>query len=121
LNSSSKARQDSNFAEGSGRLHTLFSFLSPWSPCPPWLRKEEESFFPAGGRAGRFVVARGRYIGVALLVLPWLGFLLDSWLGVPLGIAVYVGSWLFVAEEERTLAKTFGVSWGEYCARVKMP
>jgi protein-S-isoprenylcysteine O-methyltransferase Ste14 len=61
------------------------------------------------------------YTGAALLVLPWLGFLLDSWLGVPLGIAVYVGSWLFVAEEERTLAKTFGVSWGEYCARVKMP
>jgi hypothetical protein len=57
---------------------------------------------------------------VALLVLPWLGFLLDSSLGVPLGIAVYVGSRLFTPEEERARAETCGVHWDECCARVKI-
>ena len=50
------------------------------------------------------------YDGVALLVLPWLGFLLDSWLGSVIGAALLVGSWLFSREEERGLAQRFGGS-----------
>ena len=30
------------------------------------------------------------YTDVALLVLPWVGFLLDSWLGALVGIALYI-------------------------------
>jgi protein-S-isoprenylcysteine O-methyltransferase Ste14 len=61
------------------------------------------------------------YTGVGLLVLPWAGFLLDSWLGVLFGTVLYIGSRLFAPEEERALARTFGASWDEYCAEVKIP
>lgn len=61
------------------------------------------------------------YTGVALLVAPWVGFLLDSWLGVPLGALLYVGSRLFSPLEEQTLAREFGSAWDEYCRRVKLP
>ncbi len=61
------------------------------------------------------------YTAVAFLVLPWIGFLLDSWLGVVIGIALYVGSRLFAPEEERELSKTFGAAWDEYRNGVKIP
>ena len=61
------------------------------------------------------------YTGVALLVLPWIGFLFNTWLGVLIGIVVYVGSRLFSPEEEKILAKTFGTTWDEYCNKVAIP
>lgn len=61
------------------------------------------------------------YTGVALLVLPWIGFLFNTWLGVLVGIILYIGSRLFSPEEEKLLSKTFGASWDEYCQEVKMP
>ena len=61
------------------------------------------------------------YTGVALLVLPWIGFLLDTWLGVVIGIVLYVGSRMFSPEEEEALSKTFGPAWDRYNATVKMP
>lgn len=38
------------------------------------------------------------YTGVAFLVLPWIGFLFNTWLGVVIGIALYVGSRVFSPE-----------------------
>ncbi len=61
------------------------------------------------------------YTAVALLVLPWLGFLLNSWLGLLLGVVLYVGVRLFAPEEEKALAKTFGAAWEEYDKKVMMP
>lgn len=61
------------------------------------------------------------YTSVALLVLPWVGFLFNTWLGVLVGLVLYVASRLFAPEEERALAKTFGAAWDAYCKRVKMP
>lgn len=61
------------------------------------------------------------YTAVALLVLPWLGFLLNTWLGVVIGIALYIGSRLFAPAEEKALSETFGASWDEYCKAVKIP
>lgn len=61
------------------------------------------------------------YTGVALLVLPWIGFLLDTWLGLMLGLVLYVGSRMFAPEEERTLSQTFGAKWDRYAATVKLP
>lgn len=61
------------------------------------------------------------YTGVAFLVLPWIGFLLNTWLAVAIGIILYVGSRLFAREEERTLSETFGAAWDEYCRKVKIP
>jgi protein-S-isoprenylcysteine O-methyltransferase Ste14 len=61
------------------------------------------------------------YTGVALLVLPWAGFLLNTWLGLLIGIVVYIGSRLYSPEEEQLLAKIFGGRWTEYSKKVKMP
>ena len=61
------------------------------------------------------------YTSVALLVLPWLGFLLNTWLGAVLGIVLYLGSRLYAPAEEEGLAKTFGARWDDYSRRVKLP
>lgn len=61
------------------------------------------------------------YTGVALLVLPWIGFLLDTWLGAAIGLVLYLGSRLFAREEEADLAETFGPAWDEYRDHVAIP
>jgi protein-S-isoprenylcysteine O-methyltransferase Ste14 len=61
------------------------------------------------------------YTGVALLVLPSIGFLLNTWLGAAIGIVMYIASRRYAPEEEAALSKTFGASWDEYCNTVKMP
>jgi protein-S-isoprenylcysteine O-methyltransferase Ste14 len=61
------------------------------------------------------------YTAVALLVLPWLGFLLDTWLGAALGVVMYTASRIFAPAEERELARTFGDAWARYRNAVKLP
>jgi protein-S-isoprenylcysteine O-methyltransferase Ste14 len=61
------------------------------------------------------------YTGVALLVLPSLGFLLNTWLGAAAGIALYLSSRHFAPEEEAELSKAFGAAWDQYCRSVKIP
>ncbi|HEX5099596.1 MAG TPA: isoprenylcysteine carboxylmethyltransferase family protein [Polyangiaceae bacterium] len=61
------------------------------------------------------------YTGVALLVLPALGIVLDSWVGVPIGAALYFASRRFSPQEERVLAQTFGAAWNAYIQRVRLP
>lgn len=61
------------------------------------------------------------YTSVALLVLPWIGFLLDTWLGALIGIVLYVASRTYAPAEEEALAATFGPAWEAYCATVKLP
>lgn len=61
------------------------------------------------------------YMSVALLVLPWLGFLLDTWLGAVIVIALYLASRVFAPAEEADLADRFGPEWDAYCRRVTVP
>lgn len=61
------------------------------------------------------------YTSVPVLVLPWLGFLLNTWLGAALGIVMYIAGKLYAPEEEAALAKTFGSEWDDYCDTVKIP
>lgn len=61
------------------------------------------------------------YTSVALLVLPWVGFLLNSWLGLLVGLVLYIASRLFAPEEEKDLSKTFGAAWTQYDRRVMLP
>jgi protein-S-isoprenylcysteine O-methyltransferase Ste14 len=61
------------------------------------------------------------YTGVALFVLPWIGLLLNTWLGILIGVVLYIGSRIFAPEEERMLSQIFGFSWDEYCNKVKIP
>ena len=60
------------------------------------------------------------YTAVALLVIPWIGFLLDTWLGVVIGLALYLASRMFAPAEEQALSRTFGASWLEYSHHVKL-
>ena len=61
------------------------------------------------------------YTAVALLVLPWLGFLLNTWLGALLGVVMYLGCRRYAPAEEASLAKTFGAAWTRYTGTVKVP
>jgi protein-S-isoprenylcysteine O-methyltransferase Ste14 len=73
------------------------------------------------GRRVTIFVKHPLYTSVALLVLPWLGFLLDTWLGALIGIVLYVASRLLAPGEEADLAGQFGPEWDAYCRRVKVP
>ncbi|HUL26061.1 MAG TPA: hypothetical protein VLW44_09870 [Streptosporangiaceae bacterium] len=68
-----------------------------------------------------WLVKHPLYTSVASPVLPWLGFLLDTWLGAVIGIGLYVASRLFAPAEEADLAGWFGPQWDAYCRRVKVP
>jgi protein-S-isoprenylcysteine O-methyltransferase Ste14 len=61
------------------------------------------------------------YVGVALLVLPWVGFLCDSWLGAVIGILVYAAARTFAPVEEEDLAQRFGPAWEAYERSVAVP
>lgn len=61
------------------------------------------------------------YTSVALLVLPWIGFLMNTLLGLLIGLVLYIGSRIFSPEEEKTLAKVFGESWEKYRLKVLLP
>jgi protein-S-isoprenylcysteine O-methyltransferase Ste14 len=60
------------------------------------------------------------YTAVALLVLPWVGFLLDTWLGVRIGAVLYVWSRTFAPAEEAALSLSFGDAWREYTRSVRL-
>ena len=61
------------------------------------------------------------YTSVAWLVLPWVGFLFNTWLGVIIGIILYIASRVFSPAEEKQLSKIFGAVWDEYNKKVKIP
>ncbi len=61
------------------------------------------------------------YTGVPFLVLPWIGFLCDTWLGLLVGAVLYIASRKYSPDEEKLLSETFGAAWVEYCNRVKIP
>ena len=60
------------------------------------------------------------YTSVALLVLPWAGFLLDTWLGALIGAVLYAASRIFARAEEAELSRAFGESWDAYRRRVRL-
>lgn len=72
------------------------SSSSPWASLSgPWLVVLILSRVPRGQliTTGPFtLVKHPLYTGVALLVLPWAGFLLDTWLGAALGSILYVAT-----------------------------
>jgi protein-S-isoprenylcysteine O-methyltransferase Ste14 len=67
------------------------------------------------------VIKHPLYTDVAFLVLPWIGFLLNTWLGALIGIVVYIGSRIYSPKEEEFLSKAFGSAWNEYVNKVKIP
>jgi protein-S-isoprenylcysteine O-methyltransferase Ste14 len=61
------------------------------------------------------------YAAVALLVLPWAGFLLDTWLGAVIGAVLYFASRIFAPAEEAELSRTLGATWHAYKPSCEAP
>lgn len=60
------------------------------------------------------------YTCFGLLVLPWAGFLLNTWLGAAVGLALYIGARRFAGEEDAALRREFGAAWEDYDGRVAL-
>lgn len=61
------------------------------------------------------------YTSVALLVLPGVGLVLDTWLGFALGAVLYLSSRIFSPAEEKLLARYFPTEYPAYRGRVLLP
>ncbi len=61
------------------------------------------------------------YTGVSLLVLPWLGFLLNTWLGAAIGLVLYLAARRYAPAEDAALSERFGPAWDDYAVSVKLP
>lgn len=61
------------------------------------------------------------YTSISLLVLPEIGFILNSWLWTIAGLALYMGRRIYAVREEEELLKTFGNKWKEYKSKVILP
>jgi protein-S-isoprenylcysteine O-methyltransferase Ste14 len=61
------------------------------------------------------------YTGFAFLVIPWAGFLFNTWIGILLGVVVYIATRLFAPKEEKILSKIFGKDWDDYTKKVILP
>ena len=67
------------------------------------------------------VVKHPLYTGVALLVLPWVGFLFGTWFWAFVGVVLYIASRRFSREEEAELSERFGTGWYRYSDSVWIP
>jgi protein-S-isoprenylcysteine O-methyltransferase Ste14 len=61
------------------------------------------------------------YTSVALLVIPGLGLLFDSWVGLAIGAVLYISSRIFSPGEERLLLQYFPKEYPAYRKRVVLP
>ena len=61
------------------------------------------------------------YTSVGLLVIPCVGVLLNTWLGVAIGLVLYLAARQYAPREELALAAEFGAAWDRYCAKVLIP
>jgi protein-S-isoprenylcysteine O-methyltransferase Ste14 len=89
-----------------------------WSVTLILIKVPKQELITSGPYA---LVKHPLYTSVALLVLPWIGFLLNSWLGVLLGAVLYIASRVFSPEEETALYSAFGPAWEAYQEKVKIP
>lgn len=71
---------------------------------------------------GPFAIVRHPlYTSVALLVVPGVGLLFDSWLGLALGLVLYVVSRRCAPAEEQELETRFSEEYAAYRKRVLLP
>ncbi len=67
------------------------------------------------------VIPHPMYTAVALLVIPGLGLLFDTWVGGGIGMALYVSSRIFSPEEDKILEKVFPKECPAYRKRLLVP
>ena len=67
------------------------------------------------------VLLHPMYTSVALLVLPGVGLLFDSWVGAGIGAVLYISSRIFSPGEDKILQKVFPSEYPAYRKRVFIP
>ena len=67
------------------------------------------------------VVLHPLYTSVALLVIPGLGLLFDSWVGAAIGVVLYISSRIFSPREEKILLQYFPQEYPAYRKKVLLP
>ena len=67
------------------------------------------------------VVMHPLYTSVALLVIPGLGLLFDSWVGAGIGVILYISSRIFSPGEEKILQQYFPKEYPAYRKKVLLP
>jgi hypothetical protein len=61
------------------------------------------------------------YTSVALLVLPGVGLVLDTWVGFAIGAVLYIASRIFSGREDQFLEQLFAEEYRTYRSRVLLP
>jgi len=67
------------------------------------------------------VVAHPLYTSVALLVIPGTGFLLDTWVGLIIGLVLYMFSRIYAVLEEKKLEEAFPTTYQSYRDKIVFP
>jgi protein-S-isoprenylcysteine O-methyltransferase Ste14 len=67
------------------------------------------------------VVLHPLYTSVALLVIPGIGLLFDSWVGAAIGVVLYISSRIFSPGEEKLLLQYFPNEYPRYREKVLLP
>jgi len=109
---------------GTGGLIAGIVFLALGGPLWSWAVGQILIDVPRGRliTTGPFsLVLHPIYTFVALLVIPGVGLVLDTWVGFAIGVALYVSSRIFAPSEERQLARDFPNEYPAYRARVFLP
>jgi len=114
------------FRMGSGRGGLIAGLALLVVGVPVWLTSVAQVLVNVPRKrlitSGPFaVLLHPLYTSVALLVLPGLGLLLDTWLGPAVGVILYISTRLYAGAEETLLAKYFPTEYPAYRARVLLP
>lgn len=114
------------FAMGLGTTGLVVGLVLLAIGVPTWVASAALVLVQAPGRKlitwGPFAVVRHPlYVAVSLLVLPGLGFLLDSSLVIALGVVLYAFVRIFSPLEEKVLEELFPQEYPAYRARVLLP
>jgi protein-S-isoprenylcysteine O-methyltransferase Ste14 len=67
------------------------------------------------------VISHPIYTSVAVLVIPGLGFLFDTWVGLAIGAILYIISRIFRGQEDKKLNAIFAEEYQTYRSKVLIP
>jgi len=67
------------------------------------------------------VISHPIYTSVAILVIPGLGFIFDTWVGLAIGAILYIISRIFRGQEDKKLNDIFAEEYQTYRSKVLIP
>jgi protein-S-isoprenylcysteine O-methyltransferase Ste14 len=67
------------------------------------------------------IVLHPMYTSEAILILPGIGFVFNTWVGLWIGVVFYIISRFFRKQEEEKLDRFFAKEYRNYCSKVLLP